>query len=155
MPNPLALYIFSNSTTEVEHIISQTLSGGVTVNDVIMHAGVPNAPFGGVGESGYGSYHGKFGLECFSHSRTILQMPLWLEKVLAFRYPPFDMKHASKVVVKNKLGFKRGETLEEQRVVPRGRISRLAVAGLALTAIALLLSFCKRLEPLARRQRVW
>jgi aldehyde dehydrogenase (NAD+) len=86
------------------------------VNDTIIHAGVPSAPFGGVGESGYGSYHGAHGFNTFSHSRVIVSPPNWLDSLLAFRYPPFDTKHVSKIAVKNNLGFKRGETLEQQRI---------------------------------------
>jgi aldehyde dehydrogenase (NAD+) len=97
-------------------VLDNTQSGGVTVNDFLMHAGVPNAPFGGVGESGYGSYHGIYGFLAFSHQRTVLQMPTFLDKVMAFRYPPYDMKNFGKIMVKNGLGFKRGEGMQDQKV---------------------------------------
>jgi aldehyde dehydrogenase (NAD+) len=96
--------------------MSNTNSGGVTINDVIMHAGVPNAPFGGVGESGYGSYHGMYGFLAFSHQRIVLELPTWLDAVFGFRYPPYNMKNLSTIAVKNKLGFKPGETMADQKI---------------------------------------
>lgn len=81
-----------------------------------MHAAVPNAPFGGVGDSGMGYYHGRHGFEVFTHKRTVLALPRWLEGVMSFRYPTYDVKHAGKMAVKNKLGFQRGETMADQRV---------------------------------------
>ena len=77
------------------------------VNDVLMHAGVPTAPFGGVGEFGYGSYHGSHGFRTFSHSRVVVSPRTWLDALLVFRYPPFDAKPVPKVAVRNTLGFKR------------------------------------------------
>jgi hypothetical protein len=81
-----------------------------------MHVVVPNAPFGGVGGSGHGSYHGKYGFDAFSHERTVLSMPTWMDKLLAFRYPPWNMANLSKIAVKNSLGFKRGETMADQKI---------------------------------------
>ena len=89
------------------------------MNDFLMHAAVPNAPFGGVGESGYGSYHGVWGFLAFTHQRTIVAMPSWMDKVMGFRYPPFNIKNLSKIAIKNNLGFKRGEGMQDQKV---GRI---------------------------------
>ena len=84
-----------------------------------MHAGVPTAPFSGVGESGYGSYHGPHGFRTFSRSRVVVSPPTWLDALLAFRYPPFDAKHVPKVAVKNTLGFKRGKWLQDQKIKGR------------------------------------
>jgi acyl-CoA reductase-like NAD-dependent aldehyde dehydrogenase len=64
---PLVLYIFTNDTVAADRIIANTLSGGVLVNDCLMHLSNPNLPFGGVGASGFGSYKGKWGFEEFSH----------------------------------------------------------------------------------------
>ncbi|KAK7204235.1 aldehyde dehydrogenase 3I1 [Myxozyma melibiosi] len=116
MDHPLAIYIFSSSQAEIDEIIANTNSGGVTINDVLMHAGVHGAPFGGVGESGYGYYHGVHGFDAFTHTRTIVGPPTWLDKVMSFRYPPFHVKHIPKIEVKNKIGFKRGETLADQKI---------------------------------------
>lgn len=92
MPHPLGLYVFSSDQKEIDKILESTSSGGVTINDIFLHAGVPGAPFGGVGESGYGSFHGKFGFDCFSHVRTIVGLPNWLDVVMSFKYPPFNVR---------------------------------------------------------------
>lgn len=102
-------------------VLANTNSGGVTINDVIMHAGVPNAPFGGVGDSGYGSYHGPHGFLCFTHRRVVVAPPTWLDMVMSFRYPPYDLKHLSKIAVANKLGFQPGEQMSDQIVYKGGR----------------------------------
>lgn len=86
---PLALYIFSNDKTEQQYLLDHIRSGGVAINDTLLHLTIPQAPFGGVGESGSGSYHGKFGFDAFSHSRTVLNQPNFVESLLAVRYPPF------------------------------------------------------------------
>ncbi|KAI6342630.1 hypothetical protein MCOR25_011169 [Pyricularia grisea] len=116
LPRPLALYVFSKEQKEIDNILNETISGGVSVNDPLMHVAVPNAPFGGVGDSGMGAYHGKYGFDVFTHKRTVLALPQWLDAVMSFRYPPYDVKHASKLALKNRLGFRRGETMADQRV---------------------------------------
>jgi len=68
---PLGLYYFGSDAAEQERVLSRTSSGGVTINDVIMHVGVEDLPFGGVGPSGMGSYHGREGFETFSHARGV------------------------------------------------------------------------------------
>ena len=75
---PLALYLFTGSEETVEEVLAATSSGGLCVNDVMSHLVVPGLPFGGVGASGYGSYHGKWGFETFSHRRAIYRRPAWL-----------------------------------------------------------------------------
>jgi aldehyde dehydrogenase (NAD+) len=80
----------------------------------MMHAAAPNAPFGGVGSSGHGSYHGKHGIIAFSHHRTVLQLPTWVDKLMGARYPPYDLR--KREVVKNSLGFNKGEGLEDQKI---------------------------------------
>ncbi|KAI8671955.1 Aldehyde dehydrogenase [Fusarium sp. Ph1] len=108
LPHPLAIYMFSNERSEVEYVLDNTNSGGVTINDVLMHYAVPGAPFGGVGESGMGYYHGKYGFMAFTHQRTIVEIPSWLHKLTGARYPPYDAGNKGKVTVKNRLGFRRG-----------------------------------------------
>jgi aldehyde dehydrogenase (NAD+) len=103
LPRPLALYIFSSDKADTECIQEGTISGGVTVNDTTMHAGVPNAPFGGVGESGMGHYHGKYGFLAFTHKRTVVEPPTWLDYMMGFRYPPYDVRNLSKFAVSNRL----------------------------------------------------
>jgi aldehyde dehydrogenase (NAD+) len=70
-PKPLALYIYSNTPATVDRILSRTSSGGVTVNGVFSHYLENHLPFGGVNQSGMGSYHGVFGFRAFSHERAI------------------------------------------------------------------------------------
>uniref|UniRef100_A0A8C6G107 aldehyde dehydrogenase [NAD(P)(+)] n=1 Tax=Moschus moschiferus TaxID=68415 RepID=A0A8C6G107_MOSMO len=85
---PLALYAFSNSSQVVKRILAQTSSGGFCGNDGFMHLTLASLPFGGVGSSGMGSYHGKFSFDTFSHHRACLLRPPGLEKIYAIRYPP-------------------------------------------------------------------
>jgi aldehyde dehydrogenase (NAD+) len=85
-----------------------------------MHAGVPNAPFGGVGESGYGSYRGICGFLAFSHQRPAVAMPTWMDRVIGFRYPPYNIGNLSRIAVENKLVFMRGEGLQDQKVGGNG-----------------------------------
>jgi aldehyde dehydrogenase (NAD+) len=86
-PKPLALYLFSRSQAAQEQVMAGTSSGGVCMNDVVMQVGVPELPFGGVGESGMGRYHGQAGFDTFSHLRSVLRRPFRLD--LPFRYPPY------------------------------------------------------------------
>jgi len=87
---PLALYIFSNDKLFVEKIVSNTDSGGVTVNDVITHFTFPGFPFGGTGQSGMGKYHGWYSFLAYSHEKPVLFKYSGLEKLNDVRNPPFD-----------------------------------------------------------------
>ncbi len=89
-PKPLALYIFSNSKSTQDIILSKISSGGVCINDTIMHITPNNLPFGGVGNSGMGSYHGKKSFETFSHQRSVLNRKTYFD--LSQRYPPYTTK---------------------------------------------------------------
>ncbi len=75
---PLALYLFSSSERTVQQVLATTSSGGLCVNEAIGHLLVPSLPFGGVGDSGYGAYHGQWGFETFSHRRAVYRRPSWL-----------------------------------------------------------------------------
>lgn len=87
LEKPLSAYIFT-SNDEEKNLFTQKLSfGGGCINDVVMHLGNDNLPFGGVGNSGMGSYHGKFGFETFSHQKAILDRATWGEPDL--KYPPY------------------------------------------------------------------
>jgi aldehyde dehydrogenase (NAD+) len=88
--NPLAIYIFSEDKKFVDTILMQTKSGGVTVNDTILHASSQNLPFGGVGSSGFGAYHGKASFDTFSHKKSVLKKTYWFDNIL--RYPPYKNK---------------------------------------------------------------
>ncbi|XP_049658226.1 aldehyde dehydrogenase family 3 member A2-like isoform X1 [Accipiter gentilis] len=89
---PLALYVFSNDKKLIKRVISETSSGGVTGNDVIMHFFLSTLPFGGVGNSGMGAYHGKHSFETFSHRRACLIKDLKMEGMNNLRYPPSSQK---------------------------------------------------------------
>ncbi|KJX94385.1 aldehyde dehydrogenase like protein [Zymoseptoria brevis] len=85
---PLGLYPFG-SKAETDKILSQTRSGGASINDAFFHASIPTLAFGGVGDSGTGAYRGRASFECFSHRRSITKTPAWLEGMLDIRYPPY------------------------------------------------------------------
>ncbi|KAI0383206.1 aldehyde dehydrogenase [Hypomontagnella monticulosa] len=87
-PTPLSLTTFG-SKAENEKILSHVTSGGATINDAWMHGAIATIPFGGVGESGTGSYHGRASFDCFTHRRTIVEVPGWMDKLLRVRYAPF------------------------------------------------------------------
>ena len=86
-PKPLALYLFSRSRAAQERLLATTSSGGVAFNDVVVQAGMVSLPFGGVGASGMGAYHGETGFRTFSHRRSVVARPFRLD--LPFRYPPY------------------------------------------------------------------
>ena len=89
LPKPLALYLFGGGENEQRKVLSMTSSGGVCFNDVVLQAGIPELPFGGVGTSGMGKYHGKAGFDNFTHYKSVLKRPFWLD--LNFRYPPYKL----------------------------------------------------------------
>ncbi len=84
---PLALYVFSEDDAETENIIARSTSGGACINGTILHVSNPNLPFGGVGESGMGAYHGKFGFEALSHRRAVHSRSTKIDPPLL--YPPY------------------------------------------------------------------
>ena len=85
---PLALYYFGN-VEKGKEVIRTTSAGGSCINDTIMHIANENIPFGGVGNSGMGHYHGKLSFDAFSHRRSVVTTPTWLD--LPFRYMPYRM----------------------------------------------------------------
>lgn len=85
-PTPLALYVFTRDRATEARVQSETCSGGMCVNDVVSHMIGSGLPFGGLGESGMGAYHGCAGFDAFSHQRSILRRAMWLDT--PFRYPP-------------------------------------------------------------------
>jgi len=91
---PLALYVFSNDNAVCEKVVNRTQSGGVTVNDCLMHSTVPALPFGGVGASGMGSYHGKYTFDLFTFFKPCLSKKLGMESVNSLRYPPHNRNKA-------------------------------------------------------------
>ncbi|MBP2832169.1 aldehyde dehydrogenase [Aquimarina sp. U1-2] len=88
LPRPLSCYAFTKSRHTREKILREISFGGGAVNDAVMHFTEQSLPFGGIGESGIGNYHGKFGFEAFSHYKSILQKPFWIE--LPLKYSPYS-----------------------------------------------------------------
>jgi aldehyde dehydrogenase (NAD+) len=94
-PRPLACYVYSNNRSSINHILESISFGGGAINDSVMHLINNNLPFGGVGRSGIGSYHGKAGFDTFSHFKGILQKPFWFE--LPIKYAPYS-KRKQKII---------------------------------------------------------
>ncbi|MQL90620.1 hypothetical protein Taro_023216 [Colocasia esculenta] len=87
-PKPLAIYVFTNDEAFKRQVIEGTSSGSVTFNDAIIQFACDALPFGGVGQSGFGRYHGKYSFDTFSHEKAIMKRSLLLE--FTFRYPPWN-----------------------------------------------------------------
>ncbi len=90
LEKPLAAYVFSTDKNEYTKVLSELSFGGGAVNDVVMHLSNPYLPFGGVGHSGIGAYHGMHGMDCFSHRKSILYKKNWFEAPI--KYPPLGSK---------------------------------------------------------------
>ncbi|OAL45713.1 aldehyde dehydrogenase [Pyrenochaeta sp. DS3sAY3a] len=99
---PLGTYAFGNKK-EMEQILSQTRSGGASLNDGFFHASIPTLPFGGVGTSGQGAYRGKASFDVFTHRRSVTTTPAWIESMLDIRYPPYTMKKRQKFAGMNEI----------------------------------------------------
>ena len=84
---PLACYVFAESREVQRRVLAEVSSGGACINDVVIHLANPRMPFGGVGNSGMGAYHGEAGFHAFSHSKSTMKKGTWLE--IPFRNPPF------------------------------------------------------------------
>ncbi|MBQ8856845.1 MAG: aldehyde dehydrogenase [Lachnospiraceae bacterium] len=87
-PKPLALYFFSEDQKKIKEVTSRCSFGGGCINDVVIHLATSEMGFGGVGESGMGSYHGKAGFEAFSHTKSIVDKKTWMD--LPMRYQPYN-----------------------------------------------------------------
>ena len=94
---PLALYYFGH-TKMGWSVVERTSSGGACINDTVMHVASDKVPFGGVGNSGMGRYHGKDSFLAFSHTRTVLVSPTWID--LPVRYPPYRFMGAVRKLMK-------------------------------------------------------
>ena len=86
-PHPLALYLFTEDPAVKKKILARCHFGGGCINDTIIHLATSQMPFGGVGESGIGCYHGKEGFECFTHQRSIVDKKTWMD--LPIRYQKY------------------------------------------------------------------
>ncbi|MCP5500172.1 MAG: aldehyde dehydrogenase family protein [Leptospiraceae bacterium] len=99
---PLALYIFSNREYTIQKVLQETSAGGTCINDVVIHLVNPDLPFGGVGESGMGNYHGYYSFRAFSHERAVLRQSSPVNTIQLL-YPPYKatIKILAKDVIKN------------------------------------------------------
>ncbi len=89
-PKPLALYFFSNCTINLKKVVNKISAGGVCINDTIMHIASNKLPFGGVGNSGIGKYHGEFSFLTFSNQKPVVYKKTWLD--IPIRYAPYKNK---------------------------------------------------------------
>ena len=89
-PKPLALYLFTKDESLQKQVLGSTSAGGSCLNDVFLQVAIWGLPFGGVGDSGIGAYHGKTSFETFSHLKSVLKKPFWFD--LAWRYAPYAGK---------------------------------------------------------------
>ena len=87
LPTPLALYLFTRNRKNLQRVLREIRYGGGCVNDTVVHLANDRLPFGGVGESGMGSYHGRAGFAAFSHDKSVLLRPSLPD--LPLRYPPY------------------------------------------------------------------
>lgn len=88
LPKPLSCYIFTSSSKTQKRLLHDLPFGGGAVNDAVMHITNPHLPFGGVGHSGIGNYHGEAGFKAFSHYKSVMVKPTWLE--LPLKYSPYS-----------------------------------------------------------------
>jgi coniferyl-aldehyde dehydrogenase len=102
-PRPLGLYYFGEDANEERQVLDRTTSGGVCLNDVIMHIMQEDLPFGGVGPAGMGSYHGFDGFKTFSHAKAIYKQPKFDIAGLAGMRPPYNKKTESSIKMQTKV----------------------------------------------------
>jgi coniferyl-aldehyde dehydrogenase len=100
-PRPLALYAFGGDAPARERLLRQTLAGGVTLDDTLWHFCNEELPFGGVGASGYGAYHGERGFLTFTHEKAVFEQPRYaLTRLL---YPPYGTRFEALLKILKKL----------------------------------------------------
>ncbi|KAH8699758.1 Aldehyde/histidinol dehydrogenase [Ilyonectria robusta] len=99
-PTPLALFTFGTDA-ESKKVLDSVTSGGATINDSFFHNQIPQAPMGGIGQSGTGSYHGYYSFKAFSHQRTIAKPPYWADSFLRVRYMPYSWPHLKRLHLMN------------------------------------------------------
>lgn len=126
---PLALYVYSEDKKATDYVLGHTTSGGACINTSFEHLMNPNLPFGGVGSSGYGSYHGKAGFDEFTHHRSVLHQDTTIMKGASL--PPKPNDKVYDIAVKAMItGFL---TDGQRKVVNTGlKVGALAVAGALL-----------------------
>jgi len=140
---PLGAYPFGTKA-ETDRVLKELRSGGASVNDAFFHGSIPTLQFGGVGESGQGSYRGRASFECFTHRRSVTLTPGWMESMLSVRYPPYAGKLAQFQRMNNsKPNFDReGNPTGMFGWFLGGRAARLV---LMVAGMATFLTLCRRL----------
>ncbi|KAM5357610.1 hypothetical protein ACJZ2D_016089 [Fusarium nematophilum] len=138
---PLALYAFTNSVSEKSRVLDLTSSGGVCINDLVVHTIADGAPFGGIGASGIGAYHGPYGFQQFTHLRTVADIPKWFDFLLYAKYPPYTDKTAAALATVfrpvDKVWFDReGKTTSRSLLPSRAFFNGFLLAVLALFIFA-------------------
>ena len=93
---PLALYLFTSNKKRMKRVTAELSYGGGCINDVVIHLATSAMGFGGVGESGMGSYHGKDGFNAFSHCKSVVDKKTWID--LPMRYQPYKSKFYGKLL---------------------------------------------------------
>ncbi|WVQ95403.1 hypothetical protein IAU59_002500 [Kwoniella sp. CBS 9459] len=129
-PRPLALYVCSGSRKVFKKVVDETWSGSVTWNDFAFATYARNLPFGGVGASGWGSYHGKDGFDTFSHQKAVLEIPYIFEPLMSLRYPPLTKvkKSLFKFLLCSGIHFARPVSVEgEEKRLRRKKVTRWVV----------------------------
>lgn len=123
---------FTNDKNEKEHVLDETMSGGVTFNDCFLHVAAHDAPFGGVGNPEMGCYHGRYEFLAFSHLCTHIDALLaWMEPLAAACCPPCSTEKSLKLSPLGKPPFDR-----DGNDVPQGRCLQIAAAATVVTAVA-------------------
>ncbi|KAI5478029.1 hypothetical protein MNV49_005492 [Pseudohyphozyma bogoriensis] len=130
---PLALYVFSESKKDVDWIFDHTRSGTFLHNDVLVQFLIPGLPFGGVGESGKGRYHGIYSYKEFSHERPMACIPTWslMESALQPRYPPYTQSNLKRMLLLTGVTIRRSPST----IVRLFRTLKLVLGVLAIVAV--------------------
>ncbi|ORY83834.1 putative aldehyde dehydrogenase [Protomyces lactucae-debilis] len=113
----LALYIFTSDKSESEKLLSSVTSGGAMINDVLSHCALTSMPFGGVGESGTGAHNGIYGFNAFTHQRTVVNQPAWLELLFGVRYAPYTPSKMKQLAALAPKKFWNADYSERSRLV--------------------------------------
>ncbi|XP_077417618.1 aldehyde dehydrogenase, dimeric NADP-preferring isoform X3 [Vanacampus margaritifer] len=103
---PLCVYVYSNNSKVISRVMSETSSGSFCSNDSALQSLIVTLPFGGVGASGFGSYHGRYSFDTFSHRKSCLLRSTHLECVTSLRYPPYDDRNLSLITWGSSLSWK-------------------------------------------------
>ncbi|GFZ51302.1 hypothetical protein JCM24511_09062 [Saitozyma sp. JCM 24511] len=134
-PKPLALYVCATKQKVFKKIKEETISGSIILNDFVVHVPSRSLPFGGVGESGWGSYHGYDGFRTFTHFKSTLEVPLWMEPIMHIRYPPVTpfKQRIIRLLFSSGVAFRRPTSVENERFRRRsGRVVRAVILGAAV-----------------------